>query len=864
MVLFLGYMFLISDSTWNHSKTKRFISQDFYEHGINSHYHYGIVIDCGSSGSRVFIYYWPPHNGISSLVDHPSQASSYLEPLLDFAAQQIPSDKHMETPLYILATAGMRMLSLADQESILDDLRVDIPLKYNFHFISSHVEVITGKQEGIYSWIGVNFELGRFDHSHESTGSTALNSSVSEVPRKSTVGSLDMGGGSAQIAFEVGKSVWVPSDLNAQVNLGCDSHQTIHNYNLYVATFLGFGGNTARDRYTELSITHNGTLEIDEFTKAFLDPCLPSDCTEQRTFKGKEYTFLGTGLYTECQKVILPLLNLSKPCPRQPCSFNGVYQPKIDYTKDEFYGFSEYWYSMNDVLRIGGQYSAAHMKQTVEEFCRTRWSVLESRHTKGLYPFADAHRLNVTVLAAILLYCGRLRRMSKTSNLWQYDSSPVLYKNVQTEACSTVLNELAFSITSFTSSEYLPKTDYSDEEFIKDFDKYTLGKTFFDLKEFDRAAFFLEGCTSPKAYFLYMYSRYLAGEKHKNDDMMDLLALRAELFKKQKDLDGYGLFLYGVVLKKLDLREDALKVMQEAVNKEPLHWGSWLELSSLCTDKETMNDEGLERYANLSQAGFSENKYILLQTALAHYHARDFVSACDLFKEVQKRDPYSLEHMDTYSNILYVKHEKAVTYFQRALKLNPQYTSAWTLMGHEFMERKNTSAAIEAYRKAIEVNDRDYRAWYGLGQTYEILKMPFYCLYYYRQAHKFRPNDSRMLVALGESYEKLNSMQQAKKILSVPDLCSAYVFLARFHLKKHDFQAAEMYAHKCCEYNEGREEGKAILREICNSRGTADGERKGADTFAQNLSLGNITVNGGETGMSPAGAVPKNLDFNTP
>ena len=33
----------------------------------------------------------------------------------------------------------------------------------------------------------------------------------------------------------------------------------------------------------------------------------------------------------------------------------------------------------------------------------------------------------------------------------------------------------------------------------------------------------------------------------------------------------------------------------------------------------------------------------------------DFEAACELFKEVQKRDPYSLEHMDTYSNILYVK-----------------------------------------------------------------------------------------------------------------------------------------------------------------------------------------------------------------
>jgi len=42
-------------------------------------------------------------------------------------------------------------------------------------------------------------------------------------------------------------------------------------------------------------------------------------------------------------------------------------------------------------------------------------------------------------------------------------------------------------------------------------------------------------------------------------------------------------------------------------------------------------------------------------------------------------------------------------YFQRALKLNPHYLSAWTLMGHEFMELKNTSAALQAYRQAIGI-----------------------------------------------------------------------------------------------------------------------------------------------------------------
>lgn len=46
-------------------------------------------------------------------------------------------------------------------------------------------------------------------------------------------------------------------------------------------------------------------------------------------------------------------------------------------------------------------------------------------------------------------------------------------------------------------------------------------------------------------------------------------------------------------------------------------------------------------------------------------------------------------------------HQKAVMYFHRALKLNPQYTSAWTLLGHEFMEMKNTNGAIHSYRQAI-------------------------------------------------------------------------------------------------------------------------------------------------------------------
>ena len=82
-------------------------------------------------------------------------------------------------------------------------------------------------------------------------------------------------------------------------------------------------------------------------------------------------------------------------------------------------------------------------------------------------------------------------------------------------------------------------------------------------------------------------------------------------------------------------------------------------------------------------------------------------------------------------------------------------------MGHEYVELKNTAAAVEAYRHAVDMNPRDFRAWYGLGQTYEILKMPLYSLYYYQKAAQLRPQDARMWCAVANCYECLGQSHDA-------------------------------------------------------------------------------------------------------
>nr|XP_008977363.1 ectonucleoside triphosphate diphosphohydrolase 4 isoform X3 [Callithrix jacchus] len=403
----------------------------------NPNVNYGIVVDCGSSGSRIFVYCWPRHNGnprdlldirqmrdknrkpvvmkikpgISEFATSPEKVSDYISPLLNFAAEHVPRAKHKETPLYILCTAGMRILPESQQKAILEDLLTDIPVHFDFLFSDSHAEVISGKQEGVYAWIGINFVLGRFEHIEDDDEAVVeVNIPGSEsseaIVRKRTAGILDMGGVSTQIAYEVPKTVSfassqqeeVAKNLLAEFNLGCDVHQTEHVYRVYVATFLGFGGNAARQRYEDRifanTIQKNRLLGKQNGLTPdmpFLDPCLPLDIKDEIQQNGQTLYLRGTGDFDLCRETIQPFMNKTN---ETQTSLNGIYQPPIHFPNSEFYGFSEFYYCTEDVLRMGGDYNAAKFTKAAKDYCATKWSILRERFDRGLYAsHADLHRL---------------------------------------------------------------------------------------------------------------------------------------------------------------------------------------------------------------------------------------------------------------------------------------------------------------------------------------------------------------------------------------------------------------------------------------------------------------------------------------
>uniref|UniRef100_A0A1A9WZY1 Cyclosome subunit 8 n=1 Tax=Glossina brevipalpis TaxID=37001 RepID=A0A1A9WZY1_9MUSC len=451
----------------------------------------------------------------------------------------------------------------------------------------------------------------------------------------------------------------------------------------------------------------------------------------------------------------------------------------------------------------------------------------------------------------------------------------------------------------------------------KEYDNYFLAKSYFDVREYNRAAHLVRNATSPVPRFLHLYATYMAVEKRRLDSTTDqsnlndsghfkdlgeiLATLRTE--HSRNKLDGYGMYLYGVVLKALNLNQAAQQLFVQSIRLVPMLWSSYVELAPLIEEKEKL--QALNFSGHWMKRFFIAHAYIemyLNDEGLKAYEdlqAADVDKAIEIFQVLQEADPYRLDNVDTYSNLLFVKelktemaqlahkavginkyrpetccvignyysirsdHQMAIMYFQRALKLNPKYLAAWTLMGHEFMELKNTNAAIQSYRKAVEVSKRDYRAWYGLGQAYEILKMHYYSLYYFKIAHQLRPYDSRMLVALGETYEKLDKCQNAIKCYSkacdVGDIegiamykmanlheklgdydlaanCYAkycdderaatdkqslyhgYMTLANFYENKGEYDRASYYAYKCLESDDRKSEAKSLLKTIENKR----------------------------------------------
>jgi len=146
---------------------------------------YGVVFDAGSTGTRVHIYIWPhPDNsslppdvvegpfysqggdakwsmninpGISAFGTNPQGAADSLQPLIQYALSVVPFSKVATTPVFLFATAGMRLLNEANataSDQVLEAVRNAFSQTgFLFTHPQDQVRIITGQEEGLFGYV---------------------------------------------------------------------------------------------------------------------------------------------------------------------------------------------------------------------------------------------------------------------------------------------------------------------------------------------------------------------------------------------------------------------------------------------------------------------------------------------------------------------------------------------------------------------------------------------------------------------------------------------------------------------------------------------------------------------------------------
>lgn len=397
---------------------------------------YFVILDCGSTGTRVFVYEWSivrrldnrslpfvlrslpqgpetksngrayqrmeTEPGFGKLVHNVSGLKAAIKPLLRWAEKQIPKHAHKHTSLFLYATAGVRKLPNSDSEWLLEKAW-SILNKSSFLCQRNWVKIISGMEEAYYGWIALNYHMGM------------LGSSLA----KETYGALDLGGSSLQVTFETGN----PKHDETSIDLSIG----VVNHHLSAYSLSGYGLNDAFDKSVtyllklqhERAASNDGKVELRHpcLQTGYREDYMCSQCgmlnqdgsplsgvkTAGKGRSGIPIELIGAPNWEDCSVLAKTTVNLSEwsksgsgiDCELKPCALTD----NLPLPRGQFYAMSGFFVvyrffnltsdaTLDDVLQVG------------REFCEKTWEV--AKNSVVPQPFVEQYCFRAPYIASLL------------------------------------------------------------------------------------------------------------------------------------------------------------------------------------------------------------------------------------------------------------------------------------------------------------------------------------------------------------------------------------------------------------------------------------------------------------------------------
>lgn len=352
--------------------------------------HYAVVMDGGSSGSRIHVFSLHVKTGemprlraeegvlkiqpgLSSFEGDPSAAGESLRPLVEFAEKYVPKEAVRRTPIMLMATAGLRTVPPAAAEAILDSCRATLE-GTPFRFVREWAEILPGSKEGLYAWIAANYAAG----------------TLSKADPSRTLGVIELGGVSMQLTFSPRRVP--PKQFREELRVAGAR------FTVYTHSALGLGQEAAHAAH-EAALREAAAGRHGRVTRV-PDPCTPRGFAEGRMLgagsrpagevgdgvgvgedaegeggvRGRHGRDIGTltepsGNFTACREAAGRLLGLHRPCAHERCGPAGSYLPQL---RGTFLATENFYYTAQ-FLRLPERATIADVARTGADVCASDW-----------------------------------------------------------------------------------------------------------------------------------------------------------------------------------------------------------------------------------------------------------------------------------------------------------------------------------------------------------------------------------------------------------------------------------------------------------------------------------------------------------
>ena len=385
---------------------------------------YVTMIDAGSSGCRAHVfrygvlgtmegplYVLPKHDskkvrpGLSSFKDEPTAAGNSLAGLVDFMKDQIPQNKWATTPIYLKATAGLRMLEPVTSAAIIQSVQDFLSDAQNspFYFKPSQAQIIPGTEEGALSWISVNY----LKHIIGPFRPRGL------VDKDNAYAVVEMGGASTQVT-QIASSY--ADQKSIEKGFSYEFSIQGERFVLYAHSYLGYGGDQARVSFNNYLKTRRSSAPVP--SEQLMDPCLNSGYMRDKGHGGKtpydgpdgDFYVVGSGDNTDksCHEHLEAALfpkrhGVMADCKEEPnfVSFDCVHQPPYVRKSKNILIFENFFYAASGLAVNPKGHNEEEISTSVtfplltspkeyldssREVCGMSWDHVETRLPKDTQP----------------------------------------------------------------------------------------------------------------------------------------------------------------------------------------------------------------------------------------------------------------------------------------------------------------------------------------------------------------------------------------------------------------------------------------------------------------------------------------------